>query len=130
PAVPAAAPAAKPPASEAPPKSAATPPSRPFHATTDVAAEPPSPAEAPAPATRLPSGPFTTVPPAARPGGPGWTVLANPTKNREEADGLVRQLRGHGYEATLVRVVRDGDTWYRVQVGRFASPEQATEMMH
>jgi cell division protein FtsN len=57
-------------------------------------------------------------------------VLANPTRSRDEADGLARQLRARGYEATLVRVVRDRDTWYRVQVGRFASSDQATEMMH
>jgi cell division protein FtsN len=56
-------------------------------------------------------------------------VLPNPTRDREEADGLLRQLRGRGYDATLVRVVRDGDTWYRVQVGRFTSAEQAGEMM-
>jgi cell division septation protein DedD len=57
-------------------------------------------------------------------------VLANPTQSRDEADALVRQLRGRGYEATLVRVVRDGGTWYRVQVGRFATVEQASDVMH
>jgi cell division protein FtsN len=57
-------------------------------------------------------------------------VLANPTRSREEADGLARQLRGRGYDASLVRVVRDGDTWYRVQIGRFVHAEQATDMMH
>src|SRR5947207_867184 len=57
-------------------------------------------------------------------------VLANPTRSREEADGLAKQLRGRGYDATLVRVVRDGDTWYRVQVGRFTTAEQAEETMH
>ena len=57
-------------------------------------------------------------------------MLANPTRSREEADALLRQLRERGYEAALVRVVRDGDTWYRVQVGRFATAEQASETMH
>jgi len=28
-----------------------------------------------------------------------------------------------------VRVLRDGDTWYRVLVGHFASAQQATETM-
>ena len=59
----------------------------------------------------------------------GWTVQANPTRSREEAEGLLRQLRGRGYEASVVRVLRDGDTWYRVQVGHFASSAQATEVM-
>src|SRR5438128_2737234 len=76
---------------------------------------------APPPAGRLP--------PAALAAG-GFTVLANPTRSREEADGLAKQLRGRGYDATLVRVVRDGDTWYRVQVGRFTTAEQAEETMH
>src|SRR5205809_640200 len=69
------------------------------------------------------------VQPAALAAG-GFTVLANPTRSREEADGLAKQLRGRGYDATLVRVVRDGDTWYRVQVGRFTTAEQAEETMH
>ena len=56
-------------------------------------------------------------------------MLANPTRGRDEADHLVKQLRGRGYDATLIRVLRDGDTWYRVQVGRFTTSEQATEMM-
>jgi cell division septation protein DedD len=127
PAAPVAPPGAKGPPGDAAPKPAANPPpSRPSRVTTEAADESPEP---PPPATRPPSGPFTSAPPA-HPTGPGWTVLANPTRSREEADGLLRQLRGRGYEATLVRVVRDGDTWYRVQVGRFATSEQATEMMH
>src|SRR5437867_3915713 len=79
-------------------------------------------------APRVPAPAASAPPIAPLPG--GWTVLANPTRSREEADGLLRQLRTRGYEATLVRVVRDGDTWYRVQVGRFASAEQASEVMH
>jgi cell division protein FtsN len=59
----------------------------------------------------------------------GWTVQANPTRSREEAEGLLRQLHGRGYEASIVRVLRDGDTWYRVQIGHFATSQQATEVM-
>jgi cell division protein FtsN len=59
----------------------------------------------------------------------GWTVQANPTRSREDAEGLQRQLHGRGYDASIVRVLRDGDTWYRVQVGHFATSEQATEVM-
>jgi cell division protein FtsN len=60
---------------------------------------------------------------------PGWTVHANPTRSRNEADALVRRLRTRGYDASVVRVLRDGDTWYRVQVGRFGSSAQATDTM-
>src|SRR5439155_5775388 len=92
--------------------------------TTDVAEKPP--AHAPAPPR-----PAAVPPPAPTPVlGGAWTVLANPTRSREEADTLLRQLRGRGYDAALVRVVRDGDTWYRVQVGRFATADQASETMH
>jgi cell division septation protein DedD len=103
------------------PHAPATPP------TLAVATSPKPTPDAAKPAAATPAPAPTTV---VHPAGGGWTVLANPTQSRDEADGLVRQLRGRGYDATLVRVVRDGGTWYRVQVGRFASAEQATEMMH
>src|SRR5439155_794750 len=86
-----------------------------------TSAPPRGPGAAPA---RLVPPPAASLPPAALAAG-GFTVLANPTRSREEADGLAKQLRGRGYDATLVRVVRDGDTWYRVQVGRFTTAEQA-----
>jgi hypothetical protein len=81
-----------------------------------------------APPASTPAG-APSAPPAARPAGGSWTVLANPSRNRDEADDLLYQLKARGYDATLVRVLRDGDTWYRVQVGRFSSAEQANEMM-
>src|SRR5207244_838599 len=66
--------------------------------------------------------------PAAAPALAREAVAA--TRDREEADGLMKQLRSRGYDATLVRVVRDGDAMYRVQVGRFTTTERASEMMH
>jgi cell division protein FtsN len=123
----------------APPREAR--PTPPAPAPPPAAARPaPPPAPAPARPSPLPADvPDRVAPPpaepaavsaAAHPAAGGWTVLVNPTRSREEADGLQRQLRGRGYDATLVRVVRDGDTWYRVQVGRFATSEQASEVMH
>jgi cell division protein FtsN len=38
-------------------------------------------------------------------------------------------LRRRGYDATLVQVERDGDTWYRLRVGRYSTSEQATDTM-
>jgi cell division protein FtsN len=139
--------AKSPPPTPVPPVVAAKPAppaaARPAHTTADAAPKPPagkpsavvpaSPPAAPVVATKaapvpppLPAINTATAAPAAG----GWTVLANPTRSRDEADGLTRQLRGKGYDATLVRVLRDGDTWYRVQVGRFTTSDQATEMMH
>ena len=92
------------------------------------ARESPVPADVPAKAA-APAAPAPVAAAVQAPGA-GWTVLANPTRSREEADGLARQLRTRGYDANPVRVLRDGETWYRVQVGRFATSEQASELMH
>jgi cell division septation protein DedD len=111
------------------PKPAASVPERPSRVSADLPDKLPAPA-APATVAARPAASPAMPPPIASPAAGGWTVLANPTRSRDEADGLFRQLRGRGYEATLVRVVRDGDTWYRVQIGRFPTSAEATEMMH
>jgi cell division septation protein DedD len=120
-------------ASTTPPSTPAHPPApmppRPVHATAEVPVQAAPPREV----AKASAAPAPTPPPTlavASPSAGSWTVLANPTRNRDEADQLSRQLRSRGYEATLVRVVRDGDTWYRVQVGRFPSAEAAAEVMH
>jgi len=119
------------PAAPAPPASGAAPlphPPRPKEVASTSEATPSVPPHASpvAPALPVPSVPPS---PAARPAAGSWTVLANPTRSRDEADALVRQLRGRGYDASLVRVLRDGDTWYRVLVGHFATAAQANETM-
>ena len=112
---------------------AAKPPPRPFHLMADVPGRRP-PAPAPAVSSVSPrsasAAPASLAPPPAALATGGFTVRTNPTRDREEADGLMKQLRSRGYDATLVRVVRDGDAMYRVQVGRFNTAEQASEMMH
>ena len=125
------------PPAPAPAPAAAKVPPRPFHVAADVPeriSAPRPPARAAAASSVPPRGPgaapASLVPPPGALAAGGFTVLANPTRSREDADGLVKQLRGRGYDATLVRVVRDGDTWYRVQVGRFTTAQQADEMMH
>lgn len=74
-------------------------------------------------ATAKPEAPKS--PPARR----GFTVEANPTRDRAAADALLSTLRGKGYQATLVSVRRDGDTWYRLRIGRYPTSEQASEVM-
>jgi cell division protein FtsN len=76
--------------------------------------------------------PPTTVPPPVVPrttGRGGYTVEASPTRSRSEADQLLAQLRRRGYDASIVQVERDGDTWYRLRVGRYSTSEQATDTM-
>ena len=113
------------------PRPAASPP--PAAAAAPRPAPPPAlpPATAPPPAVTptAPATPPAVAPVPARPAGGGWTVLANPTRDRAEAESLQRQLRERGYDATLVRIARDGETWYRLQIGRFATAEQANQTM-
>jgi len=112
-----------------PPAKPLAPPSRPTMEPAAIPVTPPHPAPPPIVASHPAVSTPPTPPPHVAASG-GWTVLANPTQNRDEADSLTRQLRGRGYDATLVRVVRDGGTWYRVQVGRFATSDEASETMH
>ena len=98
---------------------------------------PPAPVAAPASSRPAPQAEAHVPPPApalaARfepSAGGGWTVLANPTRSRGEAEALERQLRSRGYDATVVEVLRDGDAWYRLRVGRYPSADQATAAMH
>jgi cell division protein FtsN len=87
----------------------------------------PPPAAVPPPAAAAPPGEVASAPPPAR---GGWSVQASPTQDRAAAEALNQQLRGRGYDARIVRVLRNGETWYRVQVGRFATAQQANETMH
>ena len=141
----AAAPAARPPAA-----ADTVPPPAPAAKATPAAPPPPkatpsttgqTPKAAP-PSTTLPQAtaglpapppPGTPPSPAAvvtpRAGSGWWTVTASPTRERAEAEDLMYRLKGRGYPVTLVRVLRDNETWYRLQVGRFASAEQANEIM-
>ena len=119
---------ATPPPAPRPAPARAPAPERPAAAAAAPAPRP-VPAAVSAPAPRA-TPPVASLPPAAPLAGGAWTVQANPTRTREEAETLNEQLRSRGYQATVVRVLRNGETWYRVQVGRFASPEQAGEMMH
>jgi cell division protein FtsN len=133
------APGGSPPVTAPPPRAADAPASPPRTASVPPPpAAPPRAATVPPPAApprvAAPTSPPTTVPPphtaaVPPPSGGAWTVLAGPTRDRVEAEGLQRQLHAHGYDATLVRIARDGETWYRVQVGRFATATQANETM-
>jgi cell division protein FtsN len=108
-------------AASAPTAPAARPP------TPAPAAPPAPPRVAPATSAPAPGADAAETPPPAK---GGWSVQASPTRDRAEAEGLAQQLRGRGYETRIVRVLRNGETWYRVQVGRFATAQQANETMH
>jgi cell division septation protein DedD len=73
--------------------------------------------------------------PAARIGerdvgaGRSWSVQVNATRDESAANGLVRRLQERGYNAYVVRVGLQGDTWFRVRVGRFPTMEAATAVV-
>jgi cell division septation protein DedD len=110
----------------------ATPTTRP---STTTLPRPPAATTTPPPAVT--SAPPATPPAAAPPPAatrpvahtPSWTVEASPTRSRVEAEQLQATLRKRGYDATLVQVQRDGDAWYRLRIGRYATAEQANEVM-
>ncbi|MBI3757535.1 MAG: SPOR domain-containing protein [Deltaproteobacteria bacterium] len=54
-----------------------------------------------------------------------WSVQVQALRDKEGARQLVRKLQSQGYAPMVNRVVRDGEVWYRVRVGSFASSEEA-----
>lgn len=55
-----------------------------------------------------------------------WSVQVETTPNKAVASTVVQRLRAEGYEAYTVKVERQGEAWYRVRVGRFASLAEAS----
>jgi cell division protein FtsN len=108
----------------APQASTTTPPPRPVPTSTLRTATTPPP---PVPATTIPAAPPASLPRQSAHG--GYTVEASPTRSRAEAEQLQATLQKRGYDAKLIAVQRDGDTWYRLRVGRYATAEQANEVM-
>ena len=56
-----------------------------------------------------------------------YTVEASPTRSRSEAEAMRANLARRGFDATVQAVPKDGGTWYRLRVGRYASAEQAEQ---
>ena len=92
-----------------------------------------SPAGAPAP---VPAVHAASAPPAPPPTAPGlppqaasgrWTVYANPSRDQLAVEHERAALRAKGYPAEVEMQRRDGDTWYRIRVGRYATEAQAEE---
>jgi cell division protein FtsN len=65
------------------------------------------------------------LPPQATTG--RWTVYANPTRDKLAVEHERAALRAKGYPAEVVTLRRDGDMWYRIRVGRYATQAQAEE---
>ncbi|HWP64305.1 MAG TPA: SPOR domain-containing protein [Candidatus Limnocylindria bacterium] len=68
--------------------------------------------------------PRTAGLPAQSPSG-RWTVYANPSRDRLAVEHERAALRAKGYPAEVVTLRRDGHTWYRIRVGRYATEAEA-----
>jgi cell division septation protein DedD len=72
------------------------------------------------------------MPPIApRAAGAGFTVQVTAVRTRQDAEAVVRVLKGRGYSVLLVAPQHAGssDTLYRVQVGPFASRDRAEKAL-
>jgi len=101
----------------APVVASAPPPAVPTAQAPPVRAAPAAPAVPPPAATGLP--PQTA---SGR-----WTVYANPSRDQLAVEYERAALRAKGYPAEVVTMKRDGDTWYRIRVGRYATEAQAEQ---
>jgi cell division septation protein DedD len=66
--------------------------------------------------------------PAARPSAPVWVVQVASFVTDKEAQTLASRLKGKGYDANVASAEVSGKTWYRVEVGRLASRNEAREL--
>jgi cell division septation protein DedD len=106
---------------------------RPSPATVARLKPPPEPAVTrPAPAEEepdddsetasAPASPARALPPGARP----YNIQIEAVMDKSGADEMVSRLRDLGYNAQESKVALNGQTWYRVRVGPYASAEEAT----
>lgn len=112
-------------------KSATGSPSKP-RAAASAGASSGTPAKAPASGAKTGTAQSRTT--AARataspPKSGAFTVEATSTRDRSEAEAMRVNLARRGFDATVQAVPRDGGTWYRLRVGRYASAEQAEQVM-
>jgi cell division protein FtsN len=63
---------------------------------------------------------------AARPSTKPYNIQIQAVMDKSGADEMVARLKTLGYNAQEERVALDGQTWYRVHVGPYASADEAT----
>ncbi|HUF41551.1 MAG TPA: SPOR domain-containing protein [Verrucomicrobiae bacterium] len=57
--------------------------------------------------------------------GASWTVQLAANREKALTEKQVVELKAGGYEAYIVETEREGQTWYRLRVGRFATRAEA-----
>jgi DedD protein len=98
------------------------------------AASPPISAQPPSSAATRPAAPATaTAPPLAAPGvevGSAFTVQVAASRNQQDAEKLVKELKARGYAVFVVtpEFAHANDNLFRIQVGPFATREEAEQV--
>jgi cell division septation protein DedD len=69
-----------------------------------------------------PAVPPRALPPGAKP----YNIQIEAVMDKSGADEMVSRLRSLGYNAQEVKTPLNGQTWYRVRVGPYASADEAT----
>jgi cell division septation protein DedD len=69
-------------------------------------------------------------PPQNRPPIDGWSVQVGSHPTQIAADAELSRLQEDGHEAYRVAALVDGQTWYRVRIGGFASQAKAEKARH
>jgi cell division protein FtsN len=100
-----------------PPPEPAVNPAAPDNGTGDTGDDSET-ASAPEP----PAAPARSLHPGAKP----YNIQIEAVMDKSGADEMVARLRALGYNAQETKMALNGGTWYRVQVGPYASAEEAT----
>jgi cell division septation protein DedD len=66
------------------------------------------------------------APPHLPPGAKPYNIQIEAVMDKSGADEMVSRLKSLGYNAQEVKTPLNGQTWYRVRVGPYASAEEAT----
>jgi cell division protein FtsN len=89
------------------------------------AANPPAPEEETDEGSAAPAAP-AEPPHAIEPGSRPYNIQIEAVMDKSGADEMVSRLKALGYNAQESKVALNGQTWYRVRVGPYASAEDAT----
>ena len=69
-----------------------------------------------------PAAPPLALPPGAKP----YNIQIEAVMDKSGADEMVARLKSLGYNAQEMKVALNGQTWYRVRIGPYASADEAT----
>jgi septal ring-binding cell division protein DamX len=69
-----------------------------------------------------PAAPPRALPPGAKP----YNIQIEAVMDKSGADEMVARLKSLGYNAQEMKVALNGQTWYRVRIGPYASADEAS----